>query len=152
MAVIDSVVKVVTSHNFLVCLAAWGVAQAVKLVWHWMWTGRWYWHMLAGTGGMPSSHMTLVSCFATLVGLQRGWESPVFQCALVLALIVMSDAWGARQASGRQAAVINRLVADFYRKSHGKAPRPLRELIGHTPLEVFAGILLGVTAGALFWK
>jgi len=151
MPVIDALVSMVTHRNFLVVLLAWTIAQAIKLTWHWMRTGKWYFHMLVGTGGMPSSHMTLVSSFAALMGLQQGWTSPAFQCALVLALIVMSDAWGARRAAGRQASVLNRVVSDFYRNSRSQ-PRHLRELIGHTPLEVLAGALLGTTVAALFWK
>jgi hypothetical protein len=151
MTVINSLVAIVTGHNFLVCVLAWSIAQAIKLVWHRIRFRRWYFHMLVGTGGMPSSHLTFVSCFVTLMGLQRGWTDPVFQCGLVLALIVMSDAWGARRAAGRQAGVLNRLVTDFYKGARGR-PRHLRELIGHTPLEVVAGSLLGITIAAMFWR
>jgi len=147
--VLSALWQVVTAKNFLVGLSAWSLAQAIKLVWHYWWTRRWYFHMLVGTGGMPSSHMTLVSCAATLIGIQNGWASPSFQCLLVLGLIVMSDAWGARRASGKQATVLNRLVIDFYRKKKDR-PRPLREIIGHTPLEVIAGALLGAAVAVVF--
>jgi hypothetical protein len=149
MEFFSAIVAIVTAKNFLVCLFAWSMAQAIKLVWHYRRTRRWYFHMLVGTGGMPSSHMTLVSCAATLIGVQNGWTSPAFQCLLVLALIVMSDAWGARRSAGRQAATLNRLVGDFYRRAKDR-PKPLRELIGHTPLEVLAGACLGVLVAAAF--
>ncbi len=149
MGALRAFAAIVTHHNFLICLAAWTTSQALKLLWYWRRTGRWYWHMLVGTGGMPSAHMTLVSSFATLMGLQHGWGSPVFQCALVLALIVMSDAWGARRAAGRHAGILNRIVADFYSRTRHR-PRPLRELLGHTPLEVAAGALLGTVFAVLF--
>ena len=144
----SAIAVVVTSHNVLVCLMSWVVAQAIKLAWHYQKTRRWYWHMLAGTGGMPSAHMTLVSCFSTLMGIERGWDDPLFQCALVLAVIVASDAWGARRAAGKQAAVLNRIVTDLYRSVH-RRPKHLRELIGHTPLEVVAGAALGVGMAVL---
>lgn len=146
-----AMVAVWTNHTFLVCLFAWFVAQVIKLVWDLLKTRRWHWHLLAGTGGMPSSHMTLVSCFSILMGLERGWGDPLFQSALVLAIIVASDAWGARRAAGRQAGVINRLVSDYYRKAR-KRPRPLRELIGHTPLEVWAGAALGIVMAYIFHR
>jgi len=142
-------VAVWSNHTFLVCLAAWMAAQAIKLVWDLVKTRKWHWHLLAGTGGMPSSHMTLVSCFSILMGLERGWGDPLFQSALVLAIIVASDAWGARRAAGRQAEVINRIVKDYYRKARNR-PRPLRELIGHNPLEVWAGAALGILMAYIF--
>ena len=149
MGVLSALGEIVTARNFLVGLFAWGLAQAIKLVWHYRLTHRWYFHMLVGTGGMPSSHMTLVSCAATMIGLQNGWASPSFQCLLVLALIVMSDAWGSRRSAGQQATVLNRLVLEFFRRKKDR-PRPLRELIGHTPLEVVAGAVLGATVAVLF--
>ena len=144
-----ALVAVWTNHTFLVCLLAWGIAQVIKLVYDLIKTRRWHWHLLAGTGGMPSSHMTLVSCFSILMGLERGWGDPLFQSALVLAIIVASDAWGARRAAGKQAAVINRVVTDYYRKARNR-PRPLRELIGHNPLEVWAGAALGILVAYIF--
>ncbi len=137
--------------TYIISPKAMITAQIIKVPVEYVRTRRWQWGWLLTTGGMPSSHMTLVSCFAALMGLQQGWTSPPFQCALVLALIVMSDAWGARRAAGRQASVLNRIVSDFYRGSRAQ-PRHLRELIGHTPLEVLAGAVLGVTVAVLFWK
>jgi len=145
----NAIVAVASNRNFSVCLAAWAIAQAIKLGWDLIKTRRWHWHLLAGTGGMPSSHMTLVSCFAILMGLERGWDDQVFQVALVLAIIVASDAWGARRAAGRQAGVINRIVTDYYGKARNR-PKHLRELIGHSPLEVWAGAALGIAMAFIF--
>ena len=146
---ITAFVAIWTSHTFVVCLGAWAVAQVIKLVWDLLKTRKWHWHLLAGTGGMPSSHMTLVSCFSILMGLERGWGDPLFQSALVLAIIVASDAWGARRAAGIQAGVINRIVTDYYRKAKNR-PKHLRELIGHNPLEVWAGAALGISMAYIF--
>lgn len=131
--------ETVTHRNFLVCAGAWTLAQTSKVL------GRLLRHrqlslkLFVGTGGMPSAHVTLVSCFAALMGRQQGVASPVFQCALVLLLITMNDAWGVRRAAGRHAVVLNRL-----------AGARLPESLGHTPLEVFAGIALGVAMAAAF--
>ena len=142
-------VAVWTNHTFLVCLAAWGIAQAIKVGYDFIKTQKWHWHLLAGTGGMPSSHMTLVSCFSIMQGLERGWGDPLFQSALVLAIIVASDAWGARRAAGQQAGVINRIVSDYYKNARNR-PKHLRELIGHNPLEVWAGAALGIAMAYIF--
>lgn len=146
---VKTVIAIVTHRNFLVCFTAWSVAQGIKLFWYYRLHRRWNWKLLVGTGGMPSAHMTLVSCFATLVGLKEGWGSPIFQVALVLSLIVMSDAWGLRQAAGRQAVVLNRVVRAVFRKVHVK-PKPLKELLGHSPLEVLAGAALGIVFAVIF--
>ena len=149
MSFINAIIEIVTHRNFAVCVLAWSVAQAIKLFWYYREHRKWNWSLLVGTGGMPSGHVTLASCFATLVGLDQGWGSPVFQVALVLALIVMSDAWGMRQAAGRQAVVLNRVVKAIFRNGRGK-PKPLKELLGHSPLEVLAGAALGMVFAVLF--
>ncbi len=120
-------------RNVLVCAVAWGLAQTTKVAGRFLRTRELSLRLLVGTGGMPSAHVTLVACFAMLMGMQQGWTSPVFQCALIVLIITMNDAWGVRRAAGRQAAVLNRV-----------ARTRLAESLGHTPLEVVAGIGLGV--------
>lgn len=107
------------------------------------------------TGGMPSSHTATVTALATTVGLTEGFGSTYFSISLVLAVIVMHDATGVRRQAGKQAAVINTLLTDFNQLM--KAIRPsigneekqhkLKELLGHKPIEVFFGALLGVAIG-----
>ncbi len=124
-------------------LVAWTIAQLLKFVLDATSKRRADFTRLVNPGGMPSSHSTLVSCMSVMVGRIYGWESPLFAMASVLSLIVLYDAAGVRRAAGRQARVINRMVEDIYKK--GKVPEQrLRELLGHTPLEVFAGVALGV--------
>jgi uncharacterized protein len=100
-------------------------------------------------GGMPSSHSALVSALATGIGLQDGVRSSTFALAVVFASIVMYDAAGIRQAVSIQARILNR-VLDEYIKSHRWDEQRLRELLGHTRIEVFAGAILGI-AIALIW-
>lgn len=98
---------------------------------------------LMTTGGMPSSHTALVAGLTTSVGLLEGFSSTLFDVSLVFALIVMYDAAGVRQAAGKQARIINRIIFDLqhslsFKESH------LKELLGHTPREVIGGAFLGI--------
>ena len=101
------------------------------------------------SGGMPSSHSSFVTALATLVGYERGFDSVEFAIAAVLAIIVMYDASGVRRAVGKQATILNQIVEDFF---HGKFDQheKLKELVGHSPKEVFFGAFLGIIIGILF--
>jgi acid phosphatase family membrane protein YuiD len=100
---------------------------------------RWF----VGTGGMPSSHATGASCLATAIGLEYGFNSVYFALAASFAIVVMFDAQGVRRASGRQARILNKVMEDIYWQGRIKENR-LRELIGHTPIEVIIGFCLGI--------
>ncbi len=125
-------------------LAANLSAQLIKLVVYYLLERRWTWDRLLESGGMPSSHSAMVVGLATAVGLVEGWGSSAFAIALVFALIVMYDATGIRRAAGQQAELLNDLVEELRTVLHeGFKPRPLKELLGHTYLEVVAGATLG---------
>ncbi len=95
------------------------------------------------TGGMPSSHSSTTSSLATVVGLHYGWNTVPFLIALVFCIITMLDAAGVRRSVGRQARVLNRILDEF--KEHGDVVEDhVRELLGHTPIEVLAGAVLGI--------
>jgi len=112
-------------------------------------TRRWNLRRFVETGGMPSSHAASVAALSTAVGMEAGFRSSLFGATLFFSLIVMYDAAGLRRAAGRQAEVLNRLIDEHFRHPEKDAQR-LMELLGHTPLEVLVGGLLGC-AGALFW-
>ncbi|MBE6586244.1 MAG: divergent PAP2 family protein [Ruminococcaceae bacterium] len=100
---------------------------------------------LFGTGGMPSSHTAAVTALATACGMSEGVGSPVFAVACLLTLIVMRDATGIRREAGEQAKVLNRIVQDLFSSTdHENINRNLKELVGHTPLQVFVGFLVGL--------
>ena len=121
------------------------VAQSLKLIVYYLLERRWSWERLLESGGMPSSHSAMVTALATGVGLETGLDSPLFAVALVFALIVMYDATGIRRAAGQQAELLNDLVEELRAVLHeGFKPKPLKELLGHTYLEVAMGTLLGV--------
>jgi len=100
------------------------------------------------TGGMPSSHSALVTSLSMSVGLAEGFDTTVFAVSAVLAGVVMYDAAGVRRAAGKQAAILNKLLYTHY--SEEEFQEKLKELLGHTPLEVFVGALLGLGVALLF--
>ena len=101
-----------------------------------------------GAGGMPSSHTACIASLATSIGMSQGFGSPLFAFAVVMCLIIMYDAQGVRRAAGKQAAVLNKII-----ESDGKdlnIQEKLVELLGHTPLEVFVGAIVGIAFGIIF--
>lgn len=96
------------------------------------------------TGGMPSSHSAGVMGLSTAVGLINGFHSIEFAISIGFACIVMYDAAGVRRAAGKQAACLNRIIMDIYKQDLAEAGGKLKELLGHTPMQVFVGALYGV--------
>jgi acid phosphatase family membrane protein YuiD len=125
-------------------LTAWFCAQVLKTLTSYWKHGTLNVERLVGAGGMPSSHTALVMSLAWAVGLHDGFTSSLFAVTIVLASIVMYDAAGVRRAAGKQAKVINKLVREL-RAEHTVRDIRLKELLGHTPLEVLAGAILGIS-------
>ncbi|MCX5708637.1 MAG: divergent PAP2 family protein [Candidatus Omnitrophica bacterium] len=128
---------------FMVTLSSWVIAQSVKVVIGVIQERRFDFRWFVGTGGMPSSHSAGASCLATVVGINYGFDSVYFALAAAFSIVVMFDAQGVRRATGRQARILNRIMEDIYWKGKIQEGR-LRELVGHTPLEVIMGFLLGI--------
>jgi hypothetical protein len=125
---------------------AWATAQAAKVILTSVRQRRLNLRVLAETGGMPSSHAAIVMGMTTAVGKYAGVSSAAFAIALIFSFVVMYDAAGLRRAAGRQAAILNRLVEDLVHM-RGMQEQRLRELLGHTPIEVVVGALLGIGVG-----
>jgi uncharacterized protein len=132
-----------------VALGAWATAQILKVLFALLIRKKLDWNLLTSSGGMPSSHSALVSALAISIGHNYGFDSAMFALAAVFSLIVMYDAAGVRRAAGKQAEALNQIIAQIYR-NHEISQERLKELIGHTPIEVFAGCALGI-AFALFY-
>lgn len=135
-------------------LTAWAIAQVIKIPLDYLRTRRWNWSLLLTTGGMPSSHSALMTATTLAIGLYYGLDSPVFALGVVITMIVTYDAAGVRQQAGIHAQRINVIMAELL-KGHPITERDLREVLGHTPLEVAGGILLGMaiaTGQWLIWK
>jgi acid phosphatase family membrane protein YuiD len=131
---------------FIVTILAWIIAQSLKVFIGVIKEKRFNFKWFVGTGGMPSSHCAGATAFATSLGLEFGFDSPFFAIGLVFAIVTMFDAQGARRAVGTQASLLNKMFEDIYFKKPIKEER-LIELIGHTPVQVLAGALLGVILG-----
>jgi len=129
-------------------VVAWLIAQVTKVVYRSLRQRRLNLRVLAEMGGMPSSHTSMVVALTTAVGRLNGVGSAVFAIALIFSFVVMYDAAGVRRAAGRQAAVLNRLVDDLVAQRGIQEDR-LRELLGHTPVEVLVGAALGVAVGLI---
>ena len=122
-------------------LAACGFAQVSKLFFELIFKQRWRPSVLLETGGMPSSHSALVTGTAAGIGLQLGYDDPVFALASTIAFIVMYDASGIRRSAGLTAAKVNQILKDNSGELHSEAS--LKESLGHTKIEVLVGSLLG---------
>jgi acid phosphatase family membrane protein YuiD len=107
--------------------------------------------LLWTTGGMPSSHSALVTALAISVGINTGFDSPLFAVSAVLAIVVMYDAAGVRQAAGKQAQKINLIVEELL-SGHPLNEDHLRELLGHTPLQVTVGALVGLVGAIVLHR
>lgn len=130
-------------------LTAWFIAQILKVIFVYFRKRRVDFTRLVGSGGMPSSHSALVVALSVAIGRRNGFHSVEFAIAIVFAFVVMYDAAGVRRAAGRQARVINTIIKDMH--DTGKLPEEkLKELIGHTPVEVIAGAIVGIATAVLF--
>lgn len=129
-------------------LLAWIIAQLIKVATGVIREKRFDFRWLLGTGGMPSAHAAGASALASSIGLELGWDSVYFALAASFAIVVMFDAQGVRRAAGRQARILNKILDDIYWQGKIQEDR-LRELIGHTPVEVLVGMLLGIAIAFL---
>lgn len=128
----------------LVCaFAAWLVAQVLKTLIFAYLEKQVNWRRMVETGGLPSAHSALVVGLAVGVGLTEGWQSTYFAICLVYSLVVMYDAIGIRREAGKHADLLNELLMISVIKDAYEQREKLRELLGHTPLEVIAGALIG---------
>mgnify|MGYP000911241126 CR=1 FL=1 len=129
-------------------LVAWTIAQGLKVPSTLISRRHWDFARLVSPGGMPSSHSALVTALFVAVGRVKGFSSAEAAIATVLALVVMYDSAGVRRAAGAQAIILNKIVDEVFKEGRIREER-LRELIGHTPVEVFVGAILGVLVGVL---
>ncbi len=136
---------ILDNRVLLVALIACLMAQALKLLVELAKHRKLDVRVLVTTGGMPSAHSALVTALATGVGQSIGWASPEFALAMVFAIIVMYDAAGVRQAAGKQARILNQMIDELFHEKPDFSQDRLKELLGHTPVQVIAGSALGIT-------
>ena len=139
-------------HNkvLIAGLTAWAFAQVIKIPLDFFRTRHWNWSLLLTTGGMPSSHSALMTAITLAIGLYYGFDHPTFALGVAITMIVTYDAAGVRQQAGIHAQRIN-LLFDELLRGHPINENELREVIGHSPLEVVGGIVLGLIVPTVQW-
>ena len=128
-------------------VVAWAIAQILKMLISMVVYRKVDWGYLFTSGGMPSSHSALVCACAAGIGMTAGFDQPVFALAVVVAFIVMYDAANVRKETGEQAKILNYIMKNWNEHRPELFAEELKELIGHTPLQVAAGAVLGVLVG-----
>lgn len=138
-------------NNKFLCVpfCVWFAIQIVKFITDWIVNKKPNFKRLVGAGGMPSSHSAVVATLTTLIGQEYGVESGVFAMSCVFSAIVMYDAAGVRRAAGKQATLLNKLVENAA-NSGIVVSEKLVEVLGHTPLQVLVGAIIGVLVGLLY--
>ena len=137
--------EIITNKVLIIPICSWAVAQLMKVIVVLIQKKQLDLRYLVISGGMPSAHSALVSALATSVALVQGLASVAFGVSAILALIVMYDAAGIRQSVGQQSVILNRIIRELrLRRPIIELERDLREFIGHTQFQVFAGGVLGV--------
>ncbi|MGB2601444.1 MAG: divergent PAP2 family protein [Candidatus Omnitrophota bacterium] len=133
------------AHNkvAMTTFLAWFVAQTIKVIAGVITEKKFNFKWFVGTGGMPSSHVAGVIALVTSVAIQSGPDTAIFAVTLMFAIVVICDAQGVRWSTGKQAEILNRIMDDIYWKKRIQEDR-LKEFIGHTPLQVWAGIAVGL--------
>lgn len=143
-------------HNFVLmsALVGWASAQIIKTILDFILTKEFSVERLVGSGGMPSCHSATVCALSTAAALQYGMGSFEFAIACVFAIVVMYDARGVRRETGNQAEVLNQIMDFFNNENPGTikfTQENLKELIGHTPLQVLIGAIFGIAVAFCFY-
>lgn len=142
----NDLMNFIQSKYIYVPFFLWFGIQLFKLIYDLITTKKFNFKRIMGAGGMPSSHSAVVAGLATLIGKYEGVSSPIFALSFIVAFIVMYDACGVRRAAGKQAELLNKLVETPGLTGIQVSER-LVEVLGHTPVQVFVGALIGVIVG-----
>ncbi len=149
---LDWLLDFVTNPFLLTGLSSWLYAQIIKAIIHAVINKKFDIHRLFGDGGMPSGHSATVTSVAMLIGFAYGAGSPMFAVSFILAVVVCHDATGVRRETEKQAFLINELVKAFQELSEDELPQvKLKQFVGHSPIQVMAGILLGLVNATIMY-
>ena len=147
----DFLQGIIANKVFIITMMAWIIAQCIKVSLGAIRERRFNFRWFIGTGGMPSSHAAGATALATVCGLEVGFDSVTFALATVFALVTMFDAQGVRRQTGQQAEILNMILDDIYWKGKVESDR-LKELIGHTPIQVFMGAVIGLLTALILYS
>ena len=138
-------------NQVLICaFIAWQLAQLLKIPFNYWRTQEVEWRLYFRPGGMPSSHSALMISTTLAIGLFHGFDTPTFALGVAISMIVLYDAAGVRRQAGMHAKKIN-LIIDELLKGHPISEQQLKEVLGHSPLEVVGGTFLGILVPIVYW-
>lgn len=149
-------IQQILSYNQIITVSilSWFIAQVLKTIINFILLGKFQVERMWGDGGMPSAHSATVCAMAIAAGRSMGFDSAIFAVAAIVAIITMHDAMGVRYETGEQAKVLNQMIENWITLSEKNVPflqnMHLKEMVGHTPLQVSAGFLVGVIVGLLY--
>ena len=139
-----------TNYRYIIVpLITWFCIQVFKVIWDLVTTKKINFKRILGAGGMPSSHTAIVVSLTTMIGRSQGINSPMFAIAAIFSLIVMYDAAGVRREAGKQAHILNEII-NTPGLSNVQVKEKLVEALGHTPIQVFVGGIVGFIVGMIF--
>ena len=142
--------SLITNYWLISAASGWFLAQILKIFTGFFKVQEFSFQTLFfGTGGMPSSHTATVSALCTSVAITDGLGSPLFAVTAILTMVVMIDATGVRRETGKQSRALNQIIEELFSDSASQFDKHFKELIGHTPLQVFFGCLTGIGAALL---
>ena len=140
----EKIAQILNNDILWTAILGWLSAQVIKVILVFLTSRRLDFRRLTGSGGMPSSHSSITMSLTMSVGFVHGFDSAVFAIAMIMSFVVMYDASGVRRSAGQQAAILNKIVEDWENGKFKNTDKKLKELLGHTPLEVVAGAILGI--------
>lgn len=129
-------------------LLVWFFIQSFKVIYELITTKKFNFKRIIGAGGMPSSHSAVSTTITVMIGKSEGFNSPIFALSLIFAMVVMYDAAGVRRAAGKQAKLLNKII-ETPGLSNVEVQERLVEVLGHTPLQVIIGAIIGIVVGLL---
>ena len=141
----------INNRVLVAAILAWIIGQSLKAPLDYLLNKRWNWNVMLSAGGFPSSHSSLSTSVTLMIGFQEGFGSALFALSLAFTMIVVYDAAGVRRQAGIHAQRINELMKAFF-EGRPLPQKELKEVLGHTPFEVIAGIILGILISlAVYW-
>ncbi len=140
--------KIIYNKYLYIPLVVWFCIQSFKVIYELVVTKKFNFKRILGAGGMPSSHTAVVTTISTMIGRFEGFDTSIFALAVIFSLVVMYDAAGVRRAAGKQARLLNKII-ETPGLSSVQVQEKLVEVLGHTPLQVLVGAIIGITVGML---
>ena len=144
----EEINQILTNKYIYIPLLLWFFIQLFKVICDLITTKKFNFKRILGAGGMPSSHSAVVMCLSMMIGREYGFSSSIFALSLIFAAVVMYDAAGVRRAAGKQAALLNKII-DTPGLSVPQVQERLVEVLGHTPVQVLVGAIIGVVVGLI---